>query len=387
MSSSYVNEVTANLKPYPMEELARIKQQLVSENKKIYDFGTGDPKIPTWQPIIDQLKETIPSISQYPTIKGMAVLANAQKSYLEKRLGLKASEKWDILPTRGSKEAIFHMALCLVGRNNRKRILYPNPGYPVYKSSIEFAGGIAAPYDLNAENNYLLEPWTLDQNIISDMAALWVNYPHNPTGAVVDEAYWQKLINWCHSNDVILLADDCYIDIYMNEKPHSPLQFSQDRVLTVMSLSKRSGLTGFRSGFIAGDINIITPLAKARANFGLGQPEFIQHASAVAWNDESHVDERREIFKDRVNIAGNALLELGLINKIPEGTFYIWCRVPDIFNGDDINFCLELAKKGIICSPSTWLAEGRINGYFRLALVPDIQETKEALNILKEFIG
>lgn len=387
MSSSYVNEVTANLKPYPMEELARIKQQLVSENKKIYDFGTGDPKIPTWQPIIDQLKETIPSISQYPTIKGMAVLANAQKSYLEKRLGLKASEKWDILPTRGSKEAIFHMALCLVGRNNRKRILYPNPGYPVYKSSIEFAGGIATPYDLNAENNYLLEPWTLDQNIISDMAALWVNYPHNPTGAVVDEAYWQKLINWCHSNDVILLADDCYIDIYMNEKPHSPLQFSQDRVLTVMSLSKRSGLTGFRSGFIAGDINIITPLAKARANFGLGQPEFIQHASAVAWNDESHVDERREIFKDRVNIAGSALLELGLIDKIPEGTFYIWCRVPDIFNGDDINFCLELAKKGIICSPSTWLAEGRINGYFRLALVPDIQETKEALNILKEFIG
>lgn len=386
MIEEFVNQVTSNLKPYPMEELARIKAELIANNQTFYDFGTGDPKIPTWKPIIKSLKDSVPETSQYPGIRGIKALTDAQKGYLKRRIGIDEDGTWDILPTRGSKEAIFHTALCLVGRKNKKRVIYPTPGYPVYKSSTEFAGGIPTPYPLTEENNYLLEPWTLDKSIIEETTAIWVNYPHNPTGKTVNKAYWEKLIEWCHTNDVILLSDDCYIDIYRDEAPICPLALSSDRVLTFMSLSKRSGITGFRSGFIAGDQRIIDPMVRARSNFGLGQPEFIQHASITAWNDDTHVEERRKIFNTRMEVVGEALKAIGLINELPEATFYMWCRIPKKFGSDDVKFCLSLAEKGIITSPSSWLGEG-IHGYFRMALVPDIDQTKEAIAILTEALG
>ncbi len=395
--SDLVNDVTYSLKPYPMEELKRIKNDLISNGAQVYDFGTGDPKIPTKKFIIDKLRGSIPQVSQYPSIKGTPSLREAQLGYMERRFGLAKDDGWDILPTRGSKEAIFHLALCLVGRQNKRTIILPDPGYPVYMSSVKFAGGIPHPVTLDKSNGYLLEPWKIDKDVISDCAAIWINYPYNPTGATAPNEYLKKVIEFCKKHDIVLLSDDCYNDIYdqsfdeklksgIDKRPPSPIFLSQEKVLTVMSLSKRSGMTGYRSGFLAGDSKIISLLTRARANMGLGNNDFISEASAAAWADDQHVLERRKIFTERMNLAFEILKEAKMIEKKPEAGFYLWCKIPDKYTNDDVRFAKELAERGVICSPSSWLSINS-KGYVRFALVPELEDIKTALNIVKDYVA
>ncbi len=385
-----LNEISENLAPYPMEELKRIQTRLRGQNVEIFDFGTGDPRIPVWQQIIDDMKKNTIALSQYPSILGIPELQQAQENYLKRRFGLTKTNKWMTLPSRGSKEAIFHIAMALIGRNGKNSLLFPNPGYPVYLSSVQFAKGRPLPYELTEKNNYLLEPWTLPKSQSQDVAAVWINYPHNPTGAICDEKYLAKLIEWCRDNDCILLSDECYCDIYTEGKdaviPPSPLSISQEGVLSFYSLSKRSGLTGYRSGFMAGDATILEKHQKARANFGLAMPVTTQWGSITAWNDDEHVKERRQIFTHRLKMVGEFLMARGLLAQIPKATFYVWIKIPKAFGEDDVKFCLDLSEKGIISTPSSWLGD-KYRGYFRLALVPEDSDIKKALNILDQFLA
>ncbi len=395
-----VNKITADLEEYPMEELARIRKELVAKGKAVFDFGTGDPKIATWEPIRAACSEAIQAISQYPSVKGIDALKKAQQGYLERRFGVDPSA-YDIIPSSGSKEAIFHIALCLIGRSGgKKHVIYPDPGYPVYRSSIKFAGGVPYPVKLVPDNHFLLEPWNLPPYIQRDCAAIWLNYPHNPTGATATQSYWEQVVDWCHKTDTVLLSDDCYIDIYdaaidlqplgegggVDHRPMCPLQLSSDRVLTFMSLSKRSGMTGYRAGFVAGDQDIIKAFLRARANFGVGQPEFVQKAAVVAWDDDEHVRERRKIFTSRIKAAAPVFQDLGMLSEVPKAAFYLWVKIPRAFGAGDVQFALGLAERGVICSPSSWLSES-IKGYARFALVPDVEPTLAALDIIKDYIN
>ncbi len=390
--TQFVNSWNENLAPYPMEELTRIRQGLEKKGVPVFDFGTGDPTLKTWEPIRTCLLQSVKEISQYPSVKGTADLKKSQLGYLSRRFDIKENSQWDVIPSAGSKEAIFHISLCLSGRLGRKNLFYPDPGYPVYRSSAIFAGANPCPIRLEEKNSFLIKPWLLPKELQTSAYAIWVNYPHNPTGYEATKDYWEELINWCHATDTILLSDDCYVDLYdpiydleENLKPATPLQISSDRVLTFMSLSKRSGMTGYRSGLIAGDTRIIQPFLKARANFGVGSPEFVSRAATVAWNDDRHVTERREIFAARMKSTGSFLQNLGLIDHTPRATFYLWCKIPAKFGDDDIKFVLKLAELGVITSPSQWLSEG-IKGYFRMALVPGEADTQQALSILKGYI-
>ena len=338
-------------------------------------------------------------MSQYPSVKGSEALHEAQWGYLSRRFGIAKNPSIGIIPSQGSKEAVFNIALCLVGRaGGKKHLIYPDPGYPVYRSSALYAGGIPYPVRISAEDHFLLKPWLLPESVQKSAAAIWINHPHNPTGANATYEYWQEIIAWCHKTDTILLSDDCYVDIYderidlkldtdpkNDKRPLTPLQFSSDRVLSFMSLSKRSGLTGYRSGMIAGDAKIVSSLLQARANFGVGSPDFIQAGATVAWGDDKHVADRRKIFSHRLKLATPYLQNLGLIDEIPAAAFYLWCRIPKKFGDDDVGFILKLAELGIITSPSSWLSEG-MKGYFRMALVPDDESTKEAMNAMTVFI-
>jgi succinyldiaminopimelate transaminase len=379
-----------------MEQLTKIRQGLIKQGKPVFDFGTGDPKIPTWPKIIDALKNAVPEISQYPSVRGSEELRKAQLNYLERRFGLRWTSDLEVMPSGGSKEAIFHIALSLVGRSGgKKHIIYPDPGYPVYKSSTIFAGGIPYPVLLEAKSDYLLEPWSLPLSVQNDAAGIWVNYPHNPTGNIAPASYWKQLVEWAHKFDCVILSDDCYVDVYdssLDEPgankdliPMCPLTLSSDRVLTFMSLSKRSGMTGYRSGFIAGDKRILQPHLEARANFGVGVSNFVQAASTVAWLDDEHVAARRKIFTKRIAMAVPLLQKLGLIDEAPKAAFYLWCKVPSRFGDEDIDFCLKLAEHGVITSPSRWLSEN-VRGYFRFALVPNEQDTAHALGIVEKFL-
>ncbi|MES2743863.1 MAG: pyridoxal phosphate-dependent aminotransferase [Bdellovibrionota bacterium] len=384
-----LNHVTMNLPNYPMEELAKIRQKLIDNNMKVYDFGTGDPKIPTWEPIRKMMVDSTTSISQYPSSSGCPELIKGIWTYCEKHFGVLPKQGLDVLATNGSKEAIFHIALNIVGRaGGKKTIAYPDPGYPVYRSSTLFAGGTPYPIRLSEKNGFQTEPWNLPADVQADCAALWINYPHNPTGALMEEAHLKKIIAWCKEKDVLLLADDCYIDMFdpewdkIKRRPPTPIMYTHENVIAFMSLSKRSGMTGYRSGFIIGDQRLMPAIAKARANMGVGTPTAIQKAAAIAWTDEEHVLERRKIFSKRIDLAFPYLQKLGMIETKPQATFYLWCKVPKAV--DDVEFCLRLAERGVIASPSQWLSEG-ITGYVRFALVPDDADTKDAMEIISKY--
>jgi succinyldiaminopimelate transaminase len=398
MTIELVNQITADMRPYPMEELGRIKSNLIKEGRPVYDFGTGDPLIPTWAPIREAILKTIPIISQYPSVKGLDSLREAQWKYLGNRFNIQKHSDLSLIPAQGTKEAIFNIGLCLIGRGGKKHLIYPDPGYPVYRASALYSRGIPYPVRLTAENNMRIEPWNLPIEVQKNTAAIWINHPHNPTGATVSYDYWKELLAWCHKTDTILLSDDCYSDIYdsafdatpttdlaKDRRPITPLQISTDRVISFMSLSKRSGMTGYRSGMIAGDSRIINAIVQARANFGVGSPNFIQAGSTVAWADEGHVAERRKIFSHRLKLAFPYLQKLGLVEKLPDAAFYFWCKIPESFKGDDVKFILALADHGIITSPSSWLSEG-MTGFFRLAMVPDDEGTIAAMEILTKFV-
>ncbi|MGE0171146.1 MAG: pyridoxal phosphate-dependent aminotransferase [Oligoflexales bacterium] len=382
-----VNPITENLDFYPMEELSRIKAKILKEGKRVFDFGTGDPAIPTWTPIKESLLRAVKDISQYPSISGCDELTAAINGYLKRRLNFTHTSSTSCLPTNGSKEAIFHVALSLVGRQGKKRIVYPNPGYPVYKTSIQFAGGIPVPFDLTEDNDYMLNPWELPLDVQKDVAAVWINYPHNPTSKTADASYFEKLIRWAREYDAVILSDDCYIDIYFDEKkkPLNILQFDAKNTLAFFSLSKRSGLTGYRSGFMAGDKALLEKMKHARANFGVATPSFIQAAAITAWGDDQHVEKRKNIFKSRAEVAYKTLSKLGMVQSPIEATFYFWCNVPAKWKNDDVKFAMDLAENGVITSPSSWLGEDT-RGYVRFALVPEENEIQQAMDVVAKVV-
>lgn len=384
-----VNPVTAQLAEYPMEKLNIVKRRLLQQGRQIFDFGTGDPTIPVAAFIKKALVDQVPDVSSYPSVYGTPALIAAQKGYLQRRFGVDGDALL-LLPSTGSKEAIFHIHLSIIGRaGGRRTVAYPDPGYPVYRSGCLFAGGQPYPVRLAEENAYEVRPWEFPGEVIADLAAVWINYPHNPTAAIADPLYLQKIIAWCQEHNVLLLSDECYVDIYdpafdaslgsgKDQRPNSVLQYAKNGVIAFFSLSKRSGLTGYRSGFMAGDAEFLQAHAKARSNMGVATSVIIQHAATVAWADDAHVEARRGIFVERMQVAGRALLDLGLLSRVPKETFYLWAKVPLKFKGDDEAYCLALAEEGVIASPSSWLSEG-VKGFFRLAMVPDLPSIRTAM--------
>lgn len=384
-----VNTTTKMLKPYPAERLRKIVADRKADGLPVYDFGTGDPRIPLWKDLNHAISNSLPEVSQYPSIMGSSEVTQAQESHLQSRYQLSESQMSQVLtlPTRGSKEAIFHIALSLVEPSGRNQIYYPEPGYPVYRTSVLFASGVPCPYQLNSANGFLWEPWNISGIQVDKVAAIWVNYPHNPSGVSAPREYWQQLIDWTSKHGIVLLSDECYSDLYYDsdKKPSSPLEFRVEGVISFLSLSKRSGMTGHRVGYMAGCRNLLQKHAKARANFGLGQPNFMSSAAVLAWGDEDHVKERCKIFYERIKLAHRELSEVGYKLDFPDAGFYLWIEVPESFQGDDIRFCEHIANEGVIAFPSSWMGE-KSRGYFRLSMVETLENTQTAMKILTKFV-
>lgn len=385
-----MNDRIKNLKTYPMEELNRIKASLKERGVKIYDFGTGDPREPTPEFIRKALIEAVPEVSQYPSVLGRADLRQAISDYVERRFGVKLDPNSQIIPSAGSKEAIFHFPLVFIDPDKeKKRVVFGTPAYPVYERGTLYAGGIPTPVKLKEEDGFLLRLDKLEKSILQETKIVWINYPHNPTGATADASYYKEIIAICREYDIILCSDECYAEIYFEEKPHSALEFGIDNLVVFHSLSKRSGMTGYRSGFIAGDSKIIAEYRKERANFGVASPDFIQIAARQAWKDDSHVIERNRIFKEKRDLFVEFFDREGMQYLYPKATFYLWVKPP---KGVAVReYAKKLLEYGIVVSigenfcASQEIAEGSCESdYFRIALVPTIAECKEAIKIWKE---
>jgi len=383
-----MNRLLKQLKPYPMEELNKIKITLRKKGIKIYDFGTGDPKEPTDPKIRQALAEAISEVSQYPSVAGKPELRNAISRWFKNRFNVKLNPDTQILPSNGSKEAIFHFPLVFIDTDQpeKNKVIFGSPAYPVYERGTLYAGGIPIPVPLKEKDGFLLRLDKLDKSLLQQTKIVWLNYPHNPTGATASLQYFQEMLGICHEHGIILCSDECYTELYFDEKPPSALQAGTKGVVVFHSLSKRSGMTGYRTGFVAGDPEIIFQYKKGRASFGVATPDFIQKAAEVAWSDEEHVKKRREVFLKKRDIFLKFFKKIGLEFLYPEATFYFWVKAPKGVSGEE--YAKHLLHYGIIVSPGVNFCAGIevmedkcMSNYFRIALVPTVKECIEAINI------
>jgi acetylornithine aminotransferase len=360
-----------------MQEKANAQREAAQRSgKPVYDFGIGDPREPTPQFIREAFIKAVPEVSQYPSINGIPALRKAASAYLKRRFDLDVNPDTEILPCAGAKEALFHLPLIAL-HPARPICWYPDPAYPVYERAILFAGGIAKTYPLRAERNFLPDLDAIPASEWQQTSIYFDCYPHNPTGAGAPRSHHEKLLALAREHGFLVVCDEPYVDLYAGEPPHSALQVGRENLIVIHSLSKRSGMTGYRSGFMAGDESIIRWLREGRANFGVASQSFVLQAAVAAWGDDAHVAERRQIFAEKRAVLLDALRSRGLTTS-GAGAFYLWVHVPKGETSD--TYAAKLAERNILVVPGNQFGrEGE--GFIRLAMVPTLADCKVAAEL------
>nr|ASV46920.1 succinyldiaminopimelate transaminase [uncultured bacterium] len=372
-----LNPVLERLGSYPMSGFDELKRKLAAEGKPIYDFGIGDPVEETPSFIREALLAAVDRRSQYPTVVGQRTLREAAAGYVSRRFGVSVDPETELLPSAGSKEAIFHLPFALLDASSERNVVVmPDPGYPVYEHGTAFAGGVSHKVPLRAERRFLLEPDDVGDEVLARTAVFWISYPHNPTGAVADRSYFERVYAAAEKHGFVVASDECYVDLYFGAPPPSILQISKRGTLAFFSCSKRSGMTGYRTGFMAGDARIIAALRKMRPSIGTASPDFVQHAAAAAWSDDAHAVERRRVFAAKRERLLSFFETRGIEAGWSEGTFYVWARVSSGYTSE--SYAQALMSRGIVVSPGTFFGAGE--GFVRIALVPSLDAIGEAIS-------
>src|SRR5438128_792715 len=363
---------------YPFVRLEEEKRRLLAAGVDVIDFGKGDPNEPTDPMIRQALVDALPERAPYPLAQGLPELRAAAAGWLERRFDVGIDPDTEVVPTYGSKEAIFSLAQVLdVGG---QVVAFGEPAYPVYERGAVFAGASVRTLPLRRENGFLPDLGELD----ADVALVWVNYPHNPTGAVAPLEFYEELAEAAARHDFVIASDEAYSELWFDEPPPSALQVSdRSRVIVFQTLSKRSSMTGYRSGFVAAPSEVIAALKAYRPTVGTAPQEFVQRASVVAWADERHVEETRARYAAKRGVLMPVLAGKGWEVVASDATMYLWVAIPTSESGEQV--AERLLERGVVLSPGTFFGTSG-EGYVRFALVPTLQECERAATILEEHL-
>ena len=371
-----INPVLTQLSVYPFTRLEEERRRLLAAGVEVIDFGKGDPNEPTDPMIRRALVDALPERAPYPLAQGLPELRDAAAVWLARRFDVAVDPEREIVPTYGSKEAIFSLAQVL-GTDGRV-VAFGEPAYPVYERGALFAGAEVRTLPLLRENGFLPDLHELDD----DVALVWVNYPHNPTGALASRDFYDELAEAAERHDFVIGSDEAYTELWFDEPPPSALQVSdRSRVIVFQTLSKRSSMTGYRSGFVAAPPEVIAALKAYRPTVGTAPQEFVQRASVVAWGDERHVAETRARYRAKREVLMPVLASRGWEVVASEATMYLWVAIPTGEPGEAV--ALRLLEHGVIVSPGTFFGPSG-EGYVRFALVPTLEECRRAAAILEE---
>lgn len=360
---------------YPFADLDRLRAETEAAGVEVIDLGMGDPMQAPPAVAVKALHAAVGEVSSYPRAAGLPVLREAAAAWCRRRFGVTLDPAEEVLPVNGSKEAIFTLPL-LALETSRPLVLVPDPGYPVYALGTQAAGGEVYPVPLRRDGDFLPDLEAVPREVWERTSVLWLNYPHNPTGASAPRDFWQRAVERCRRHGVLLASDEAYSEIYQAEPPSTALAFGLDNVLVVNTLSKRSGMPGFRSGFMAGDRRVIAAQRRMRPALGVGTPQFIQAAAAAAWSDEQHVNAIRATYAGRRERAVPVLAAAGYDVYQANATFYLWVAVPAGERAED--FCARAVRAGVAVLPGTAMGPGGA-GYFRVSLTADDDRLEEAL--------
>jgi succinyldiaminopimelate transaminase len=381
-----LSPVLAAQTTYPFVRLDEAKQRVAARGVELVDFGMGDPREPTDPRIQQALVDALPATGGYPRAQGLPELREAIARWSRRRFGVELDPDREIIPTLGSKEAIFSFAQLLVDPDSERNVVVTtDPGYPVPERGAAFAHAEVMRLPLREENGFLPDLDALDDETWARVAVLWVNYPNNPTGATAPLAFYERAVALAGEHDFVLASDEAYSELWFDEPPVSALQARQDgaRVAVFNSLSKRSSMTGYRSAFVAGDAEIVAALRAFRPNVGTAPQEFVQRASVVAWDDEEHVERNRALYARKRAVLLGLLERRGIRVAGSQATIYLWVEAPGGESSE--GFAERLLEAGVVVTPGSYLGEAG-EGYVRFALVPTEDECREAAERLEDIL-
>ena len=368
-----------NFETYPFEKLAQLLENVLPSNAyEALSLTIGEPQFVTPQFILDALNDNASLLNKYPKTAGETVLRDGMLTYLEKRFYL-SLDNTQIIPTFGTREVLFNFPQFLLHDVKDPVMVFPNPFYQIYEGAAKACRAEVIYLNLNASNDF--QP-LIDETDLAKADFVILNSPNNPTSSVMPMDDLKKWVELALKYDFVLMNDECYADLYLNDPVPSLLNASLavgnndfKNILVINSISKRSSAPGLRSGFIAGDAKILKEYLVYRTYVGCASPLPLQEAAAVAWADQEHVDGFRAKYKRNFEIAKEVL---GV--DAPEATFYIWLKVED-----EIAFTTRLYREyNLKVIPGSFLGrEGEGKGYVRLALVYEAELTREALERIK----
>ena len=367
-----LSETFTQLGGYPMGVVDDARAKAEALGIELIEFGIGEPHEDTPEFIRQALKDAVVAESRYPRAVGLPATRAAITGWIERRFGVTLDPDTDVIPTFGSKEAIFHLAQIVGGDT----VVVTTPGYTPPLRGALFAGKDVVELALTADNDFLPD---LDHVPWDRLSILWLNYPNNPTGATVGIDFLERAAALCQANDAILACDEAYSEIWFDQPPASGLQVSDlTNVIVFNTLSKRSSMPGYRIGLAAGDPELIAALKRYRPNVGLAPQEIVQHAAIAAWADETHVEAMRSVYAAKRDVMLPALQASGLRHVGGGASFFLWMQTPE---PDEQERVLALVEKGIICAAgSAFGAPGA--GHVRFALVPTLEQCRQAAALL-----
>ncbi len=368
--------------PYPFEKLTNLLKDIepTSDYKEAI-LTIGEPQFETPDFIQDSLKNNTKLLKKYPKTAGEKYLKNAQLDFVKKRFGIELSDD-ELIPTFGTREVLFNFPQFLLFDEANPKIAFTNPFYQIYEGAAKACRAEVIYLNLTKENGF--KPDISDERL-KDANLVILNFPNNPTTSTLSIKELGKWVELALKYDFVLMNDECYSEIFCDKPQPSLLQASElvgnndfKNIIAINSISKRSSAPGLRSGFIAGDRDILSEYLKYRTYVGVAIPLPLQKAAAVAWSDELHVEKSRKIYKKNLELASDML---GI--KKSEATFYVWLEVKN-----DLEFTKRLYKeKNVKVLPGSFLGrEGIGSAYVRIALVEDNHKTKEVLKRISDFI-
>ncbi len=376
----------ADLPPYLFAEIDAKKNEMRAKGMEIIDLGVGDPDIPTPDFIIEALKKAAddPKNHRYPSYEGMPAYREAVAEWYKERFGVSLNPVTEAVALIGSKEGIAHTPLAFLDPGDVG--LYTDPGYPVYPTSISFAGGIPYAVPLLKENGFLPDLDAIPEDVKQKAKIFFVNYPNNPTTAVADADFYKRLVEFGQKYNILICHDAAYTEIaYDGYEPFSFLQFDGAKEVGIEfhSLSKTFNMTGWRIGFAVGNPKAVGGLGKIKTNIDSGAFQAVQAAGIEALKHyKLGLEDRKKIFQERRDIFCKGLDEAGLSYEKPKATFYIWFEVPEGLTSKEFSAKL-LTDTGIVVTPGTGFGKYG-EGYARISTTFSTDKIIQAVERLKE---
>jgi len=368
-----------NLPPYLFVEINRKIAEKKAKGEEVISFAIGDPDIPTPPHIIDRLCRAAqePANHRYPETAGLPELCQAIAGWYEGRFGVSLDASKEVLPLIGSKEGIAHIAFCFIDPGDTA--LVPDPGYPVYSVSTMLAGGRPYYMPLKEERDFLPDLDRIPAYILKGARLLWINYPNNPTSAVADLDFFNKVVKFARQHDLVVCHDGPYSEVaFDGYQPVSFMQAEGAREVGVEfhSLSKTYNMTGWRIGMVVGNTAMVDALKRLKSNLDSGIPQAIQYAAIEALTaSQDCIQEHNAIYQRRRDLVIEMLTNIGLEARVPKASLYVWAKVPEGYTSMD--FAADLLEKvGVAVTPGVGYGKNG-EGYVRLSLtIPDVTLVK-----------